>query len=201
MRSVDLPPPETPVTQVNRPSGISAVTFFRLLPRAFTTLMVRRWFGGRRSGTSTASSPGGYLPVSDFGLRMISAGGPSAAILPPCVPAPGPLSRAESAGRGTASPMPRPPTRFPRRRRGVVGAWEGGEQARVVAVVQADRGLVQHVEHAREPRADLRGEADALALAAGERAGGARQRQVIQADVDQEGQALADLLEHATGDL
>ena len=32
--SVDLPPPETPVMQVKVPSGISAVTFFRLLPRA-----------------------------------------------------------------------------------------------------------------------------------------------------------------------
>jgi len=49
--NVDLPPPETPVTQVNSPSGISAETFFRLLPRALMTLMVRRWFGGRRSGS------------------------------------------------------------------------------------------------------------------------------------------------------
>src|SRR6185437_1601767 len=48
---------------------------------------------------------------------------------------------------------------------------------------------------------DLRGKADALALAAGERAGGARQRQVIQADIDQEGEALADLLQHAGRDL
>ena len=36
MTSVDLPPPETPVMQVKRPSGIVAVTFFRLLPRAPT---------------------------------------------------------------------------------------------------------------------------------------------------------------------
>ena len=49
--SVDLPPPETPVTQVNRPSGISAETFFRLLPRALTTLMVRLWFGGLARGS------------------------------------------------------------------------------------------------------------------------------------------------------
>ena len=40
------------------------------------------------------------------------------------------------------------------------------QQPRVVALVQADRGLVQHVEHAGQPRADLRGEADALAFAA-----------------------------------
>ena len=75
------------------------------------------------------------------------------------------------------------------------------QQPRVVALVQADRGLVQHVEHAGQPRADLRGEADALAFAAGQRAGGAREREIIQADVEQEGQPLADLLQHARGDL
>ena len=66
---VDLPPPETPVTQVNRPSGISAVMFFRLLPRALTTLSARRALRGRRSGIGTTSSPERYLPVSEFELR------------------------------------------------------------------------------------------------------------------------------------
>ncbi len=47
---------------------------------------------------------------------------------------------------------------------------EGLEQPRIVALMQADRGLIEHIEHAGEPRADLRGEADALALAAGQRA-------------------------------
>jgi hypothetical protein len=75
------------------------------------------------------------------------------------------------------------------------------EQPRVVALMQPDRGLVQHVEHAGEPRADLRGEPDALALAAGECAGRARQREIFEPDVDQEFQPLADLLEHAPGDL
>ena len=58
------------------------------------------------------------------------------------------------------------------------------EQAVVVALVQADGGLVEHVEHAGEAGADLRGEADALAFAAGQRAGGARQGEIIEADVD-----------------
>ncbi len=51
------------------------------------------------------------------------------------------------------------------------------------------------------PTADLRGEADALALAAGERAGGARQSEIVEADIDQELEPLADFLEHAAGDL
>src|SRR5256885_10033660 len=37
-KSVDLPPPDTPVTQVNRPSWISTVMFFMFLSRASTTL-------------------------------------------------------------------------------------------------------------------------------------------------------------------
>ena len=44
------------------------------------------------------------------------------------------------------------------------------EQPRIVALVQADRRLVQHVQHAGQARADLRGEANALALAARQRA-------------------------------
>ena len=75
------------------------------------------------------------------------------------------------------------------------------QQPRIVALVQADRGLVQHIEHAGQPRADLRGQPDALALAAGQRAGGARQRQVVEADIEQERQPLADFLQHACGDL
>jgi hypothetical protein len=75
------------------------------------------------------------------------------------------------------------------------------EQAGIVALVQADGGLVQHVEHAGQARADLRGEADALALAARQRAGIARQRQIVEADVVEEAQALADFLQDAHRDL
>ncbi len=44
------------------------------------------------------------------------------------------------------------------------------EQAGIVALVQADRGLVEHIEHAGQAGADLRGEPDALAFAARQRA-------------------------------
>ena len=83
----------------------------------------------------------------------------------------------------------------------VAQPFEGFEQARIVALVQADRRLVEHIEHAGEAGADLRGEANALALAAGQRAGGARQREIIEPDVDQEFQPLADFLQHAHADL
>jgi hypothetical protein len=57
------------------------------------------------------------------------------------------------------------------------------QQAGVVALVQADGRLVEHIEHAGQARADLAGQADALALAARQGARGARQVEVVEADV------------------
>ena len=71
----------------------------------------------------------------------------------------------------------------------------------VVALVQADRGLVEDVEHADQPGPDLRGQPDALRLAAGQRAGRPVQRQVVEADVEQEAQPRLDLLDDPLGDL
>ena len=83
----------------------------------------------------------------------------------------------------------------------VAQVLERAEQALVVALMQPDRRLVEHVEHAGEAGADLRGEADALGFAARQRAGGARQRQIFEADVVEEREPLADLLQDARGDL
>ena len=47
------------------------------------------------------------------------------------------------------------------------------EQRCVVARMQADGRLVEHVEHAAQVGAELRGEPDALGFAAAERVGGA----------------------------
>ena len=77
---------------------------------------------------------------------------------------------------------------------------ERGEQPPVVALVQADRRLVEHVEHARQLRPDLRRQADALALAARERGGAAAERQIADADIDQEPQPIADFAHDALGD-
>ncbi len=40
------------------------------------------------------------------------------------------------------------------------------EQPRVVALMQADRGLVKHIEHAGQARTDLRRQTNALAFTA-----------------------------------
>ena len=75
------------------------------------------------------------------------------------------------------------------------------DQALVVALVQADRRLVEDVEHAHQARADLRRQPDALRLAARQRRRGAVERQVAEADVVEEAQALVDLAQHQPRDL
>ncbi len=75
----------------------------------------------------------------------------------------------------------------------VAQAVERRDQLLVVALVQADRGLVEHVHHPDQAGADLGREADPLRLAAGERAGRAGQREVADADVLEEGEPFGDL--------
>ena len=78
---------------------------------------------------------------------------------------------------------------------------ERDQQPVVVALVEADRGLVEHVEHARQAGADLAGEADALALAARQRARGAVEVEIVEPDIVEEAEPLVDLLEDRAGDL
>ncbi len=75
----------------------------------------------------------------------------------------------------------------------VAQALQRPDQLRVIALVQADRGLVEDVQHAHQRAADLRGEADALGLPAGERRRRAVHREVPDPHVLQELQPLGDL--------
>ncbi len=77
---------------------------------------------------------------------------------------------------------------------------QGVEQALVVALVQADRGLVENVHDADQPRADLAREPNALRLAAGESIGAAIQGEVAQADIAEKSQPIADFLDDLDGD-
>ena len=69
------------------------------------------------------------------------------------------------------------------------------EKLRVVSRVEANRRLVEHIEHAREARADLGGQPDPLALTAGERGSLAVKREVAEAYLVEECQPAPDLLE------
>ncbi len=83
----------------------------------------------------------------------------------------------------------------------VAQAFQAPQQSIVVARVQADRRLVEDVEDADEATTDLPGQADALGLAAGQGRRTAVERQVVQADVEQEADPAADFLQHLGGNL
>ena len=74
-----------------------------------------------------------------------------------------------------------------------------GEQLAVVALVQTDARLVQDIDDVHELGPDLRGQADALALAAGKRRRGPVQAQIVQAHVQQEADAVGKFLEDVAG--
>ena len=134
--------------------------------------------------------------MTDFLLRCTFAAVPSATTWPPCSPAPGPMSTSQSALRIICSSCSTTITVLPRSRsRSSVPI-----RLVVVALVQADRRLVEDVEHADELAADLRREPQPLRLAAGQRRRRAVELQVADADVVEEREPLADLLHDARAD-
>ena len=166
MTSVLLPLPLTPVTATKQPSGNSTSMFFRLCSRAPRTAS-HASPGSRRSvGTSIVRLPDRYCPVIDaFDFEQV-------------------LDRARHDDLAAVLARARPdvddvvgdPDRLlvvlddDHRVAEVAQPHERLDQPLVVALVQADRRLVEHVQHADEPAADLRREPDALRLAARERA-------------------------------
>ena len=82
----------------------------------------------------------------------------------------------------------------------VAQGFERAEQAAIVARVQADGRLVENVEDAAQARADLRGQADALGFAAGERGGGTVESEIAEAHIEKKIEALGDFGERAAGD-
>ena len=78
-------------------------------------------------------------------------------------------------------------TVLPRSRR----RCEGPDQALVVPLVEADRGLVEHVEDADQSAPDLAGQPDALRLAARQGRRRTGQGEVVEAHVEQELHPLA----------
>ena len=184
LTSVDLPDPLTPVTAVSVPSGIVTSMFFRLFARAprITISPLSARTPRRVASESTARRAGRRRSATRWPFSSSSSG----CTLEDHVPAV--LARARTevddvVGRanrllvvlddddGVAE---------------IAQARERRQQLAVVALMQADRRLVEHVQHAGEVRADLRGEPDALPFAAGQRRGAAIEREVADADVVQE---------------
>ena len=198
MVSVDLPPPETPVTQVKVPSGnvggdapqVVAGGAAHHRPSCRCPCAARRGIGiARCAGQVLAGDRGrrgGDVRGRAVGDDLAAVHAGAGADVDDVVGLADRLLVVLDDDHGVA---------------GVAQVLQRGQQPAVVALVQADRRLVEHVEHAGQAAADLAGQADALALAAGERAGVAGQRQVVEPDVDQEPEPLADLLQDRAGDL
>src|SRR5207302_5225910 len=78
---------------------------------------------------------------------------------------------------------------------------QGVEKPRIIALMQANRRFVQDIKHAGQARPNLRGEPDALALAARQRAGSAGKGEIVETDIDKERKPVGNLFQNALGDL
>ena len=179
------------------PSGISTSMFLRLCSVAPSDrAAAARPAGGVSAGTGIASSSRRYFAVSDRGSFEQSgdrAGVDDAAAL---------LARAETEIDdlvGDANHV------------GVVLDDEHGvalvaqlledrDQPLVVARMQADRRLVEHVQRVDERRPERRRQIDALRLAARERRRQPIERQVVEPDVGEEAEPAANLAQDLVGD-
>ena len=198
LTSVDLPDPETPVTAISVPSGKSTVMSRRLCSRAPTTVSLRCLFDPAAgcSGSGISRLPDRNAPVIDPGdaHQVVDRAGHHdvAAVLArartdvdhPVGGADGVLVVLDDDQR--VAEVAQPGQRL--------------DQPVVVPLVQADRRLVQHVQHADQAGADLRGQPDPLRLAAGQRGGRPVEGQVVEPDVEQEPEPGVDLLQHPLGD-
>ena len=150
---LDLPEPETPVMQQKVPRGMEAVTPRRL----FALAPLGRDLDRPRAGEILAGEAvGAAQDILQGSLRddLATVDARTRAQVDDMVGmADGILVVLDDDHRVAEITLP----------------LERFQQPVVVALVEADRRFVEHVEHARESRADLAGEADALALAARQR--------------------------------
>ena len=165
-----LPEPETPVTAVTTPSGNRTSRFLQvMLPRPLDHDRRDARIGARPAGGWSARGsrpcPQRYEPVSDWADDLDLRGRPGRR---------DPAARLARAGPEVDKVVGRLDDLAvvldqDQRVAQVAEVPQGAEQPAVVARVQPDRRLVEHVDDAGQPAADLAGQADSLALAAGER--------------------------------
>ena len=154
--------------------------------------------GAAQDGGRDRRTPGQVGAGQRVGARRAGpATGPDTTIWPPCSPAPGPMSTTQSArADGVLVVLDDD--------EGVAEVAQPGQrldEPAVVALVQADRRLVEDVQDADQAGPDLGGQPDALRLAAGQGAGRPLEGEVVEADVEQEAEPGVDLLDDPLGDL
>ena len=76
---------------------------------------------------------------------------------------------------------------------------EGVDEPLVIALVEPDRWLIEHIQNSHEARANLSREADALRLSPGQGSGGTREVEVVQSHVDEEAEPCVDFAENLVG--
>ena len=193
--SVDLPDPDTPVTATSVPSGNDTVMSCRLFARPPTTVTTLPLRSAHRRDRDLAAT-GEVLPRDRVGVREEPATVPEWTTWPPCSPAPGPMSTTQSAVSMVSSSCSTTMRVLPRSRSRV-----SVSMSRWLSRWWSPIDGSSDVEHADEAGPDLRGQPDALGLAAGQGAGRPVERQVVEAHVQQEAQPGLDLLDHPLGDL
>ena len=187
--SVLLPEPLTPATTTKRPSGT-------LEPHVFQIVLARAGehelgvaLRDRRGLAGGAAVSRARCPVGELGFASTSAGAPAATMRAAVRAAARPEIDEEIAGADRLDVV------LDDQHRGteIDQAPQVSEQAPGVARVKADGRLVEHVERAREPGAELRGQAQALDLAARKRARRAIEREVAEPDLVEKAQPLREL--------
>ena len=174
--------------------------FFRAGARAATGSV---WVGAaldgwcRWRGTGMVNRPERYWAVGEFSTRRTSSSVPCATSRPPRGPGAGTDVDEVIGGADRVLVVLDDDDRIAQ----VAQLAQGGDEPVIVALVQADARFVQDVKHAGQPRADLRGEADALGFAARKRAALAVEVQIGQPDLDEETQPRRHLAHDFRGDV
>ena len=197
-RANSCPSPLTPVTTVTTADRERDVDVLEVVVPGVADDQRRAVADGAAvGGHGDRRRPLRYLPVSDVRSTLTFAGEPAAVTSPPRSPEPGPKSTRWSAASITSRSCSTRTSVLPRSRSRLSAPQEPG----VVARVEADGRLVEDVEDARQAAADLAGQPDALALAAREGGRPAGEAEVVEADVVEELEAVADLADEVAGDV
>ena len=195
--SVLLPLPETPVTATNVPSGSAQVDVPQVVLAGARDDAASLPLPFRRSaGIGTARSPRRNAPVIERGSASSVLERAVRDDLAAVLPGPGPDVDDPVRGPDRLLVVLDDEDRVAE----VAQPGQRRDELGVVALVEADRRLVEDVQDAHQRRADLGREADPLRLAARQRHARPVEGQVVEPDVDEEPEPRDDLLEDLVGD-
>ena len=193
---LDLPEPETPVMATNMPSGMLTSMFLQVMgARSRISMLLRAGFsavGGQLDTKFLRKIPPGQRRRDSLDFLECPGRDDVSAVLS------GARSKIQNVvGRSHDVGIV---LDHQNRVSQIAQVVQDLDQAVGVAAVQADRRLVQNVKRAHQPRAQRRGQLNALRFAAGKRRGQAIEREVFQADIVQKPQASTESLQQLVGD-